>query len=100
MSWLLQSSSGPCSAAAGTACRIAVRSRKLPPRNLFLRAGPVFASQTASTTLLAGVIFGYVLFGERLSPWVWGAIALMALGVLLVRPRNTGLAVQAAENRL
>jgi len=67
---------------------------------LIRAAGPVFASQTASTTLLAGVIFGYVLFDERLSPWVWGAIALMALGVLLVRPRNTSLAVQAAENRL
>lgn len=63
-------------------------------------AGPVFAVQTGVTTILAGVIFGYVLFDERLSPWVWGAIALMVLGVLLVRPRRGGLAVQAAENRL
>jgi drug/metabolite transporter (DMT)-like permease len=63
-------------------------------------AGPVFAVQTGATTILAGVIFGYVLFDERLSLWVWGAIALMAIGVMLVQPRSKAAAVQAAEKRL
>jgi drug/metabolite transporter (DMT)-like permease len=64
-------------------------------------AGPVFAVQTGVTTILAGVLFGYMLFDERLSLWVWGAIALMALGVMLVQPRAAAAKVQAAaEKRL
>jgi drug/metabolite transporter (DMT)-like permease len=68
---------------------------------LIRAAGPVFAAQTASTTILAGVVFGAVFFGERLSPWVWAAIGLLAVGVLLVQPRGTVAApAQAAEKRL
>lgn len=59
-------------------------------------AGPVFAVQTGVTTILAGVAFGYVLFGERLSLWVWAAIALMVLSVVLVQPRAKVAAVRAA----
>ena len=67
---------------------------------LIKAAGPVFAVQTGMTTILAGVIFGYVLFDERLSLWVWAAIALMAIGVMLVQPRAKAAAIQAAEKRL
>jgi drug/metabolite transporter (DMT)-like permease len=49
--------------------------------------GPVFASQTANVIVLAGVFWGWVIFDEVLSPWVWGAILAMAAGVALVTLR-------------
>jgi drug/metabolite transporter (DMT)-like permease len=49
--------------------------------------GPVFASQTANVIVLAGVFWGWVIFGEVLSAWVWGAIVAMAAGVALVTLR-------------
>jgi drug/metabolite transporter (DMT)-like permease len=49
--------------------------------------GPVFASQTANVIVLAGVFWGWFVFGEILSPWVWGAIVAMAAGVALVTLR-------------
>jgi drug/metabolite transporter (DMT)-like permease len=49
--------------------------------------GPVFASQTANVIVVAGVFWGWVVFGEILSPWVWGAILAMAVGVALVTLR-------------
>ena len=33
--------------------------------------------QTGVTTSLAGVVFGYLLFDERLSLWVWAARPLL-----------------------
>jgi drug/metabolite transporter (DMT)-like permease len=49
--------------------------------------GPVFASQTANVIVLAGVFWGWFIFGEILSPWVWGAICAMGAGVALVTLR-------------
>jgi drug/metabolite transporter (DMT)-like permease len=49
--------------------------------------GPVFASQTANVIVLAGVFWGWFVFGEILSPWVWGAICAMGAGVALVTLR-------------
>ncbi|HEY1385802.1 MAG TPA: DMT family transporter, partial [Dongiaceae bacterium] len=49
--------------------------------------GPVFASQTANVIVLAGVFWGWVIFGEVLSQWVWSAILAMAVGVALVTLR-------------
>lgn len=49
--------------------------------------GPVFASQTANVIVLAGVFWGWFVFGEVLSPWVWGAICAMGAGVALVTLR-------------
>jgi drug/metabolite transporter (DMT)-like permease len=49
--------------------------------------GPVFAAQTANVIVLSGVFWGWVIFHEILSPWVWGAIAAMAAGVALVTLR-------------
>ena len=51
-------------------------------------AGPVFASQTAYLITLAGVLWGMAIFGERHSPWIWAALALMLAGLSLVRPRQ------------
>jgi len=49
--------------------------------------GPVFAAQTANVIVVAGVFWGWVVFDEFLSPWVWGAILAMAVGVALVTLR-------------
>ena len=49
--------------------------------------GPVFASQTANVIVLAGVFWGWMIFNEIPSPWVWGAILAMAAGVALVTLR-------------
>lgn len=49
--------------------------------------GPVFAAQTANVIVLAGVFWGWVIFGEILSGWIWGAIVAMAAGVALVTLR-------------
>jgi drug/metabolite transporter (DMT)-like permease len=49
--------------------------------------GPVFASQTANVIVVAGVFWGWVIFDEILSPWIWGAIVAMAAGVALVTLR-------------
>ncbi len=51
-------------------------------------SGPVFASQSAYVITIAGVLWGMALFGERHSLFFWGALALMLLGLLLVRPRR------------
>jgi drug/metabolite transporter (DMT)-like permease len=48
------------------------------------KIGPVYASQTAYFVTGTGVLIGILLYGERHSPWVWGALALMCLGVALV----------------
>jgi drug/metabolite transporter (DMT)-like permease len=49
--------------------------------------GPVFASQTANVIVLAGVFWGWVVFDEVLSRWVWAAIVATAAGVALVTLR-------------
>jgi drug/metabolite transporter (DMT)-like permease len=49
--------------------------------------GPVFASQTANVIVLAGVFWGWFIFDEVLSPWVWAAIVVTATGVALVTLR-------------
>jgi len=47
-------------------------------------AGPVFLSQTAYIVTLGGIVWGWLVFGERLGPFVWLAAGVVALGVLLV----------------
>ena len=49
--------------------------------------GPVFASQTANVIVLSGVFWGWVIFDEILSSWIWAAILAMAAGVALVTLR-------------
>jgi len=51
-------------------------------------SGPVFASQSAYLITLAGVMWGMVIFGERHSLYIWGALVLTLIGCALVRPRK------------
>jgi drug/metabolite transporter (DMT)-like permease len=59
------------------------------------RAGSVFAAQTSYIVTASGVIWAMVILGERFSPWVWAAMAVMLTGLTLVRPR-----VQPQQNIL
>ncbi len=47
------------------------------------RAGPVVFSQMAYLIVIAGRFWALVLFNERLGAWVWGAVAVMVLGLAL-----------------
>ena len=49
--------------------------------------GAVFAAQSAYIVTAAGMIWAMVLLGERFSPMVWLAAAVMLLGLSLVQPR-------------
>lgn len=51
-------------------------------------AGAVFASLAGYVITLAGVFWGMLFFAERHSAWVWGALALMLVGMVLVTPRS------------
>ena len=51
-------------------------------------AGAVFASMAGYVITLAGVFWGIVFFAEQHSPWVWAALVLMLLGMVLVTPRR------------
>ena len=46
------------------------------------RAGPVFFSQLNYVTVAASVIWAFLIFGDTFTIWVWGAIALMAVGLV------------------
>lgn len=52
------------------------------------RGGPVFAVQTSYLVTGFSVGWSWLLLGERYSPWVWAAFALMLAGVALVQPRE------------
>lgn len=54
---------------------------------LAARAGAVFATQTSYVVTASGVCWAMLLLGERFSPWIWAAAALMLGGLTLVRPR-------------
>jgi len=46
--------------------------------------GPVYLSQISYVNTGVGVAFAVLLFGERLSPWTWVAVALVFAGVAIV----------------
>ncbi|MBM3517219.1 MAG: DMT family transporter [Alphaproteobacteria bacterium] len=48
------------------------------------RAGAVFFSQFNYVAVVAGIIWGMLLFEERHSGWLWAALALMLAGLALV----------------
>ena len=45
------------------------------------RAGPVFVSQMAYLTVVAGFLWALALFDENLSLWIWAALGVMILGL-------------------
>jgi drug/metabolite transporter (DMT)-like permease len=51
-------------------------------------AGPVFFSANNYLVPVAGVAWGMVIFGDSLSVWVWGALALMFAGVFVLTARG------------
>lgn len=55
--------------------------------HLVARSGPVFASQVSFVVTAAGVTWGMALLGERHEGPFWAALATMALGLALSRPR-------------
>jgi len=60
---------------------------------LIVRAGPVFASQTAYIVTLSGVFWGILIFGEKHSLWIWASLASMLIALALVTPRKNGAAI-------
>jgi drug/metabolite transporter (DMT)-like permease len=50
--------------------------------------GPVFASQMAYVVTISGVLWGLFIFEEHHSLWIWGALAVMLMGLALVTPRS------------
>jgi drug/metabolite transporter (DMT)-like permease len=55
---------------------------------LAAKVGAVFASQTSYIVTGTGVLWAMLLLGERFSPWVWAALAVMMVGLTLVKPRE------------
>ncbi|MBL4915871.1 DMT family transporter [Tabrizicola sp. DMG-N-6] len=58
---------------------------------LAARAGAVFAAQCSYIVTASGVIWAMILLGERFSPFLWAAMAVMLAGLSLVRPRRAAL---------
>ncbi len=50
-------------------------------------AGPVFFAQFNYLAVLTGIAWGWLIFSDTISPMVWVAFALMAVGVVLISRR-------------
>lgn len=48
------------------------------------RTGPVYLSQVSYVVNVAGLFWGFVIFAEVPSPWLWATVALVFSGVYLV----------------
>ncbi len=62
-------------------------------------AGAVFAAQVSYLVTGFGVIWAMLMLGERNSEWVWAAMAMMFVGLFLVRPRSQRLEVDPADGQ-
>jgi drug/metabolite transporter (DMT)-like permease len=51
-------------------------------------AGATYMSQSSFLAVGFGVLFGILIFGERHSLWIWGAAALILIGLALVNARQ------------
>ena len=54
------------------------------------RAGAVFAAQISYIVTGFGVLASMILLGERYSGYIWLALGLVMIGLLLVQPRGQG----------
>ena len=52
------------------------------------RAGPVFTVQVSYLVTGFGILWAKLILGEAYPSAVWGALALMFLGMYLVQPRS------------
>jgi drug/metabolite transporter (DMT)-like permease len=50
--------------------------------------GPIYVSQANYFMVISGVIWGMILFSERLSPWLWLSVALLVISLFLVNERE------------
>ena len=50
------------------------------------KAGVIFASQVSYIYTASGIGFSIILLGERYSLFVWAAVILMLMGLMMVRP--------------
>ncbi len=64
---------------------------------LVQRAGAVYAAQTAYLVTGFGVVWAMLFLGERYSGWIWAALALMFIGLTLVRPRKADPVAETRE---
>ncbi len=55
---------------------------------LVLKAGPVFASQTAYIITISGVLWGILIFNDQHSIWVWASLIVMLIALSLVTPNK------------
>lgn len=53
------------------------------------RAGAVFAAQVAYLVTAFGVLWSMLILSESYSSWIWGAMALIFVGLFLVQPRTS-----------
>ena len=60
------------------------------------RAGPVFTAQVSYLVTGFGVIWAMLILGERYAPTIWAAMALVLIGVFLVRPRHAETVAEQA----
>lgn len=56
--------------------------------HLLTTTGAVFASQSAYSMTIAGIVWGMLLLNEALSPTAWIGLALVLGGVYLVEPKG------------
>jgi len=66
---------------------------------LVTATGPVFASQMAYMVTVSGVLWGLLIFEERHSAWIWGALAVMLAGLALVTPRGQAPGIRTSGTR-
>ena len=61
------------------------------------RAGPVFFAQFSYVVVVAGIVWARIIFSDTFSGWVWAAIAVMAVGLVLANAgtRKSAKAIEA-----
>jgi drug/metabolite transporter (DMT)-like permease len=55
---------------------------------LVTATGPIFATQMAYLVMVSGVLWGMLIFEESHSAWIWGALAVMLVGLSLVGQKS------------
>ncbi|MEL6809010.1 MAG: DMT family transporter [Pseudomonadota bacterium] len=63
------------------------------------RAGPVFTVQISYLVTLFGILWAWLILSEAYPPVIWGALALMLVGMYLVQPRRKAALDEAAAIR-
>lgn len=51
-------------------------------------AGAVFVSLASFVSIIAGVLWGMLIFGEQHNAWIWGSVALLSLSIFLAREQD------------